>query len=106
ELYTYSATGQDVVLVNARLAVIGRLPALPAEGRQAREASLAPPRSRRVYIERWIEVPVYDLAALPPGHELKGPAIVASPTTTIRIRLSELGRHTPEGWLAIHLASA
>ncbi len=36
ELYTYSAPGQDVVLVNARLAVVGKLPALPAEDTQER----------------------------------------------------------------------
>ena len=34
-LYTYSAPGQEVVLVNARLAVVGRLPALPAEETRA-----------------------------------------------------------------------
>ena len=39
-LYTYSAPGQEVVLVNARLAVIGRLPALPRE--EARAAATAP----------------------------------------------------------------
>ena len=31
ELYTYSAPDQEVVLVNARLAVVGELPLLPAE---------------------------------------------------------------------------
>ena len=66
ELYTYSAPGQDVVLVNVRAAVIGRLPALPAE--QARRVSApAAPRSRRVYLERWMEIPVYDMDGLAGG---------------------------------------
>src|SRR6185437_14738989 len=82
ELYTYSAPGQDVVLVNVRTAVIGRLPALP--GAQARRVSApAAPRSRRVYLERWMEVPFYDMDGLPEGQEVKGPAIFESATTTV-----------------------
>ena len=48
-LYTYSAPGQEVVLVNARLAVIGRLPALPSE-RDARGGAAG--RRRRSCGER------------------------------------------------------
>ncbi|HYB40486.1 MAG TPA: hydantoinase/oxoprolinase family protein [Candidatus Methylomirabilis sp.] len=104
ELYTYSAPGQDVVLVNARLAVVGRLPSLPAE--EARSSLAATPvtaRSRRVRLERWVDVPVYDLGALPPGHEVKGAAIFESPTTTVLIRAGERALVTPEGWLDIRL---
>ncbi len=72
ELYTYSAPGQDVVLVNVRAAVIGRLPALPAE-QSRRVGAAAAPRSRRVYLERWMEIPVYDMDGLPQGQEVKGP---------------------------------
>src|SRR5262249_41120833 len=43
ELYTYSAPGQDVVLVNARLAVIGRLPALPSEEPRPSVGAIAAP---------------------------------------------------------------
>jgi N-methylhydantoinase A len=102
ELYTYSAPGQDVVLVNVRAAVIGRLPALPAE--QARRVSApAAPRSRRVYLERWVEVPVYDMDGLQPGQEVKGPAIFESATTTVLIRARERAVVTAEGWLDIRL---
>ncbi|HXJ81147.1 MAG TPA: hydantoinase/oxoprolinase family protein, partial [Candidatus Methylomirabilis sp.] len=104
ELYTYSAPGQDVVLVNARLAVVGRLPALPAEeARPSLAATTVTARSRRVHLERWVEVPVYDLGALPPGHEVKGAAIFESPTTTVLIRAGERAIVTPEGWLDIRL---
>jgi N-methylhydantoinase A len=102
ELYTYSAPGQDVVLVNVRAAVIGRLPALPVE-QSRRVAAVAPPRSRRVYLERWQEVPVYDMDGLSEGHEVKGPAIFESPTTTVLIRTRERASVTPEGWLDIRL---
>ena len=102
ELYTYSAPGQDVVLVNVRAAVIGRLPALPTE--QARRVvTPAAPRSRRVYLERWMEIPVYDMDGLAEGQEVKGPAIFESATTTVLIREREHARVTAEGWLDIRL---
>ncbi|HET8577600.1 MAG TPA: hydantoinase/oxoprolinase family protein [Methylomirabilota bacterium] len=103
ELYTYSAPGQEAVLVNARLAVVGELPTLPSE--QAREA-VGPgsaPRTRRVYLERWLEVPVYNLESLRPGDEIKGAAIFESPTTTVLIRAGERALVTPQGWLDIRL---
>jgi N-methylhydantoinase A len=103
ELYTYSAPGQDVVLVNARLAVVGRLPSLPAEEPPASGAASPTPRSRRVYLERWVEVPVYDLGAPLPGFEVKGAAIFESPTTTVLIRAGERAQVTREGWLDIRL---
>src|SRR6266404_2356052 len=102
ELYTYSAPGQDVVLVNVRAAVIGRLPALPAE--QARRVAVpAAPRSRRVYLERWMEVPVYEMDGVVEGQEVKGPAIFESATPTVLIREREHARVTAEGWLDIRL---
>jgi len=82
--------------------VIGRLPALPAE--QERRASVpAAPRSRRVYLERWTEVPVYDMDRLAPWQELKGPAIFESATTTVLARAGERVLTTPQGWLDIRL---
>ncbi len=103
ELYTYSAPGQEAVLVNTRLAVVGELPTLPAEqSRETTAASLAP-RSRRVYLERWLEVPVHNLEGLRAGDEVKGPAIFESPTTTVVIRQGERAVVTPHGWLDIRL---
>jgi N-methylhydantoinase A len=104
ELYTYSAPGQEAVLVNARVAVIGRLPTLPAEQSRAGAAGALRPRSRRVYLERWMEVPVYDLDALPAGHEVKDAAIFESPTTAVVIRPGERALVTPQGWLDIRLS--
>jgi N-methylhydantoinase A len=103
ELYTYSAPGQDVVLVNARLAVVGRLPALPREEVPSSLPAVGSPRTRRVYLGRWMEVPVHDLAGLPPGHEVKGAAILESPTTTVLLRAEERALVTSEGWLDIRL---
>jgi len=102
ELYTYSAAGQDVVLVNARVAVIGELPALPAEQASSTSGD-AQPKSRRVYLGRWTEVPVYDLEAVRAGLEVKGPAIFESSTTTVVLRQDERAVVTPLGWLDIRL---
>ena len=102
EIYTYSAPGQDVVLVNARAAVIGRLPALPAEP-ERRAVAPAAPRSRRVYLGRWMEIPVHDMDALAEGQEVKGPAIFESATTTVLIRARERAVVTRQGWLDIRL---
>ncbi len=103
DLYTYSAPGQEAVLVNARLAVVGELPALPTEQSHATAATGASPRTRRVYLERWMEAPVYILEGLRPGDEVKGPAIFESPTTTVMIRQGERALVTPQGWLDIRL---
>jgi len=100
-LYTYSAPGQEVVLVNARLAVIGRLPALPSDEARPLRPPVTAPRMRRAYLGRWMEVPVHDMDALPPGQEIKGPAIFESATTTVVIRADERALVTPQGWLDI-----
>ena len=100
-LYTYSAPGQEVVLVNARLAVVGRLPALPAEETRAAAPPAIAPRLRRAYLGRWMEVPVHEMDGLPPGQEIKGPAIFESATTTVVIRADERALVTAQGWLDI-----
>jgi N-methylhydantoinase A len=103
ELYTYSAPGQDVVLVNARVAVIGELPTLPAEQAGGGSGRDAQPKSRRIYIGRWVEVPVYDLERVRHGLEVKGPAIFESSTTTVVLRQDERAVVLPLGWLDIRL---
>ncbi len=102
ELYAWSAPGQEVVLVNARLAVVGRLDTLPVEEPGA-AAGAGPSRSRRVYLERWAEVPVLAFDTLAAGDELKGPALVESATTTVLLREGERASVTPHGWLDIRL---
>ncbi|HEV8531194.1 MAG TPA: hydantoinase/oxoprolinase family protein [Methylomirabilota bacterium] len=105
ELYTYSAPGQDVVLVNARLAVVGTLGNPPADRPvELGPGASAPPRSRLVYLGRWAEVPVYDFEAARPGLEVKGPAIFESATTTVVLRQDDRAIVTPRGWLDIKVS--
>ena len=103
ELYAYSAPGQEVVIVNARVAVVGELPVLPAETAAASRRVTAGPARRRVWLGDWIEVPVYRMDTLPAGHEVKGPAILESATTTVLVREGERVTVTPHGWLDIRI---
>ena len=65
--------------------------------------ALVPPAPRRVWLGGWTEVPVYRLDGLPAGHELKGPAVFESATTTVLLREGEQAMVTPRGWLDIEL---
>jgi N-methylhydantoinase A len=103
ELYAYSAPGQEVVVVNVRVAVIGELPPLPA-GHGVTERRAAPKAARRrVYLGDWIDAPVFRLDELPAGWETKGPALLESATTTVLLREGERLAVTPHGWLDIRI---
>ncbi len=101
ELYTYSLPDQEPVLVNARVAVIGRLPALPQEPDLPARAPTRPRHRRRVYLGGWREVPVYDFDALASDQAIDGPAVVEAATTTVLLRPGDRARTTPFGWLDV-----
>jgi N-methylhydantoinase A len=100
-LYAYSAPGQEVVIVNARVAVIGALPSLRAEPPATGESGPPAPTRRRVYLGEWVDVPVHRLDGLPPGLAVKGPALFESATTTVLAREGDQVAVTPHGWLDI-----
>ena len=103
ELYAYSAPGQEIVVVNARVAVVGELPPLPA-GRGVMERREPPtPTRRRVWLGEWIDVPVFRIDDLPAGWESKGPAVFESAMTTVIARPNERIAVTPHGWLDLRL---
>jgi N-methylhydantoinase A len=103
ELYAYSAPGQEVVVVNVRVAVVGALPVLPAGAGAVGRGAAAPSGRRRVWLGDWVEVPLYRMEALAAGLEVKGPAIFESATTTVLVREAERVTVTPHGWLDIRL---
>jgi N-methylhydantoinase A len=105
ELYTYALPDQEAVLVNARVAVIGRLPALPQEPRRSEGPPAAPRDRRRIWLGGWHEAPVFDFDALSPGQIVDGPAIVESATTTALLRPGDRSRATEDGWLDITIAA-
>jgi len=106
ELYTYSTPDQEVVLVNARLAVVGELPALPEEPALSRRDGAPPRARRRAYFGvsgGWREVPVFDLDAVAPGQVVEGPAIFEAATTTVLVGSGERAEVTPLGWLDVRV---
>ncbi|MBI2467308.1 MAG: hydantoinase/oxoprolinase family protein, partial [Candidatus Rokubacteria bacterium] len=106
ELYTYAAPDQEVVLVNARLAVVGELPALPEEPALPARAPVPPHARRRVFLGGWTEAPIFDLDAVAPGQAVDGPAIFEAATTTVLLRPGERAVVTPLGWLDISVGVA
>jgi N-methylhydantoinase A len=104
ELYAYNAPGQEVVIVNARVAVVGALPELPASVTAGERGAAAASGRRRVYLDDWVEIPVQRMEGLAPGYQTKGPAIFESDTTTVLIREGERVSVTSLGWLDIELS--
>jgi N-methylhydantoinase A len=104
ELYTYALRDQEAVLVNARLAVVGHLPALPAEPPLPPRPPAGPRSRRRIYLGDWVQAPVFDLDALGPGQRVDGPAVVETATTTVLLRAGDRATVTPLGWLDVALA--
>jgi N-methylhydantoinase A len=104
-LYTYALRDQDVVLVNARLSVIGRLPATAVAAAQHAAAPAAVKAHRRVHLGGWTEVPVYDFSALAPDQAVAGPAIIESDTTTVLLRRGDASRYDGRGWLDVDIGT-
>ena len=106
ELYTYSLPDQETVLVNARATVTGVLPALPQEPHLPEAPPTTPRSERRIYLDDWVSVPVYDFDTLSPAQTIAGPAIVESAMTTVLLRLSDRATVTSLGWLDIGISVA
>ena len=103
ELYTYCLPDQETVLVNARVAVVGLLSALPQEPDLPEVPPAAPRGERRTYLDDWVTSPLYDFDALTPKQTIGGPAIIESPMTTVLLREGEVATVTPLGWLDVIL---
>ena len=101
QLYTYSLEDQEPVLVNARVATVGLMPAPPAEPSAAGRPAAEPRAERRIYLDGWRPAPVYAFADLAAGQVLEGPAIVESDTTTVLLRAGDRATVTEQRWLDI-----
>jgi N-methylhydantoinase A len=100
-LYTYALRDQEVVLVNARLSVVGRLPQTGQAISRDGVEHAAPKTQRLVYLSGWTQVPVYDLSSLASDQCIRGPAVVESDTTTILLRSGDIARFDARGWLDV-----
>ena len=105
-LYTYALRDQEPVLVNARVAAVGKLPALPQEPLAKTGGKAEGPASHRpVYMGGWQDTPVYAWDRLMPGQEIAGPAIVESATTTLVLRQGDTATVTPHLWIDISVGT-
>jgi N-methylhydantoinase A len=105
ELYTYAQRSNEVVLVNARVAATGKLPALPREPALPARSPGGPIRSQRIHLGgAWREAPVFAFDALATGQEIAGPALIEGATTTALVEDGDTARVTANGWLDIELA--
>jgi N-methylhydantoinase A len=102
-LYTYSLADQDPVLINARVATVGSLPALPQEPLTASGPDRPAIGRRRIYLGEWLDVPVHDFDQLAAGQVVAGPALVVSETTNVLLRHGDQATTTPHGWLDIQV---
>jgi N-methylhydantoinase A len=102
ELYTYASRDQEVVFVNARVAAVGEVAQAAQAAVLAPSAAAGAPRgTRRAFFGEWIEVPVYAMDGLEPGHSFAGPAIVEAETTTVVIGARDRLTVNALGWLDI-----
>jgi N-methylhydantoinase A len=102
-LFTYALRGEEVVLVTARVAAIGHLPARPAPPLPMRAASL-PMARRRAWLDgAWQDLAVWRFEDLAPDQRVPGPAIVESDTTTVLLLPGDHARLDARGWLEISL---
>jgi N-methylhydantoinase A len=103
-LYTYSLKDRDPVLVNAKVASIGRLEAPPAEPAATADHPAPPSGARPVYLDGWIEASVYPFADLQAGQTITGPAVIEAETTTVLLHPGDRATATEMGWLDIAIA--
>jgi len=76
-------------LITYRTRAVGTLPINPRLGETAEAAGgPAPDSSRQLFLDArrgWQDADIYDYRGLAAGHELKGPAVVEAPTTTVAL---------------------
>jgi N-methylhydantoinase A len=97
-------------LITYRTQAVGVLPIRPKLGEIGRNEGDAQPTSRRrVFLDArrgWQEADIYDYRVLAEGHELKGPAVVEAPTTTVALPEGCVGRVDRLGNLVIRYTQA
>lgn len=104
ELYAYNAPGQEVVIVNARTTIVGKLPELRAEPLSTGSSHPTEAGTRQVYLDGWIDVPVHRMETAAQGERVDGPALFESATTTVLLRAGDSAVVNEHGWLDIRLS--
>ena len=102
QLFGYSQAGRPIEIVAARVEVVGmtqdpcmesqRCPALPCLPEKVAEA---------VFDGQLLETPLYDRAAMQPGHRIAGPALIADRHSTIVVEPDWVVEMLSEGELLL-----
>jgi N-methylhydantoinase A len=103
ELYTYSMREEDPLVVNARVTVKGELSLPLREPALARRKATVSCGSRRIYVRKWQQVPVFKMEDLAPAQSITGPAVVEAETTTVLLGKGDRAEVTRLGWLDIRV---
>ena len=97
-------------LITYRTKAVGVLPIRPQLGEVgAATGAPAPSGTRRVFLDArrgWQPADIFDYRDLAAGHELKGPAVVEAPTTTVALPEGCIGRVDRLGNLVIRYTKA
>lgn len=100
--------GGTIDVTALRVTGIGLLPPLSPMTPPAAHGVPESREMRSVYVDDdhgWCDIPVYDGAALRPGHRLQGPLIVEEPTTTAFVGLHEAVEVDAHNNLVVRLGS-
>ena len=101
-LFTYDLPEEEVVLVNARIAVVGKLPTSPAAGLDSAGKAAGAAGQRRILLDGVaVTAPVWSFEALGADQAVAGPAIIESATTTVLLRAGDAARMDARGWLDV-----
>jgi N-methylhydantoinase A len=100
-LFTYALRDEEVVLVTARVAAIGRLDARPAPALPATPPAEPTGTRRALVAGMMLDLPVWSFTGLAPGQGVTGPAIVESTTTTVLLLPGDAATLDARGWLEI-----
>ena len=98
QLITYRTQAVGTLPIRPRLAEVGAATADPVPGSR-----------RRVFLDArrgWQDADIHDYRDLAAGHELKGPAVVEAPTTTVALPEGCVGRVDRLGNLVIRYTQA
>lgn len=106
ELYTYCSPGQEVVLVNIHVAVVGVVPRNNGNTNAAIPGLETLKRHKRIFTGgHWVEVPVHAMERLSQGMSVTGPAVLEADTTTVILHSGDRANVTSHGWLDISVAT-
>lgn len=108
ELYTYASPGQEVVLVNVHVAIVGKVPRITGNTHAPQTTSSSTvKRHKRIYTGGdWCEVPVHAMERLEATQQVDGPAVIEAETTTVILHSGDAACVTDHGWLDIAVRSS